>query len=47
MLEMRANTDGKIEDYSKRFDVEFYTSDKKVLSEFPDIASSLKEFKKG
>ena len=28
MLEMRANTDGKIEDYSKRFDVEFFPGKK-------------------
>ncbi len=28
MLEMRANTDGKIEDYAKRFDVEFFPGKK-------------------
>jgi len=28
MLEMRANTDGKIEDYAKRFDVEFFPGEK-------------------
>jgi len=32
---------------AKRLDVEFYTSDKKVLSQFPEIATSLKEFNKG
>ena len=28
MLEMRANTDGKIEDYAKKFDVEFFPGKK-------------------
>lgn len=28
MLEMRSNTNGKIEDYSKRFDVEFFPNEK-------------------